>query len=242
MIRFSNEAFYQGQLRTVPDRRRTVERDPIQVSDATDGQRHAAFVVDRPLSWHRLEASPYGKRVNPGEARYIAELVRGLITDHPEHTLGIVAFSEAQQGEIERALNALAAQDPLFRRNLDAALEREDDGQLVGLFVKNLENVQGDERDIIILSVCYGPDARGKMRMNFGPINKGGGEKRLNVVFSRAKRHMAVVSSIDPEQITNLYNDGAHCMKRYLQFARAALEVRNCPAQYLQQVVVAQGL
>ena len=131
LIRFSNEAFYQGQLRTVPDRRRTVERDPIQVSDATDGQRHAAFVVDRPLSWHRLEASPYGKRVNPGEARYIAELVRGLITDHPEHTLGIVAFSEAQQGEIERALNALAAQDPLFRRNLDAALEQEDDGQLV---------------------------------------------------------------------------------------------------------------
>ncbi len=222
LIRFSNQAFYQGQLRTVPDRRRTVERDPIRVTDPTDGQRHAAFVVDRPLSYHRLDDAPYAKRVNPGEAHYIAELVRGLLTDHPAHTLGIVAFSEAQQGEIERALGGLAGKDPLFRRTLDAAIEREDDGQLVGLFVKNLENVQGDERDIIILSVCYGPDAHGKMRMNFGPINKGGGEKRLNVVFSRAKRHMAVVSSIDPEQITNLYNDGAHCMKRYLQFAQAA--------------------
>ncbi len=64
---------------------------------------------------------------------------------------------------------------------------REEDDQFCGLFVKNLENVQGDERDIIILSVCYGPDANGRMLMNFGPINQRGGEKRLNVIFCRAQ-------------------------------------------------------
>lgn len=222
LIRFSNQAFYAGRLLTVPDRLRAVERDPIEVSDPEAGDANAACVLDRPISFHRLQRSPYTSRTNAGEARYIARLVRGILRSGSQLTLGIVAFSEAQQGAIEAALSALAASDPVFRRELDEAQEREDDGQLVGLFVKNLENVQGDERDIILLSVCYGPDASGKMRMNFGPINKGGGEKRLNVVFSRARRHMAVVSSIDHAAITNQYNDGALCLRRYLRYAEAA--------------------
>ena len=81
-------------------------------------------------------------------------------------------------------------------RALEAELERTDDGQFVGLLVKNLENIQGDERDIVIMSVCYGPDSTGKTRMNFGPINMSGGEKRLNVAFSRAKLNMVLVSSM----------------------------------------------
>ncbi len=84
----------------------------------------------------------------------------------------MVAFSQAQQSAIESALNALAATDRDFRGLLDLEEEREEDGQFVGLFVKNLENVQGDERDVIILSVCYGPGANGRMLMNFGPINQ----------------------------------------------------------------------
>src|SRR6185436_7137293 len=91
-----------------------------------------------------------------------------------------------------------------------------------GLFVKNLENVQGDERDIIILSICYGCDENGRMLMNFGPINQRGGEKRLNVIFSRAKHHMAVISSIRHHAITNDYNDGANSLKNFLQYAEAA--------------------
>jgi predicted DNA-binding WGR domain protein len=79
--------------------------------------------------------------------------------------------------------------------------------------------VQGDERDIIIMSVCYGFDSRKKMIMNFGPINKKGGEKRLNVIFSRAKKHMAVVSSIRHHNITNEYNEGANYFKRFLQYS-----------------------
>src|SRR5207237_2463525 len=81
---------------------------------------------------------------------------------------------------------------------------------------------QGDERDIVILSVCYGPGPTGKMLMNFGPINQNGGERRLNVAFSRAKQHMAVVSSIRDHAITNDYNDGARCLKNYLRYAEAA--------------------
>ena len=83
-----------------------------------------------------------------------------------------------------------------FAARLEAEYVREEDDQFCGLFVKNLENVQGDERDIILLSICYGPDANGRMLMNFGPINQRGGEKRLNVIFTRARHHMAVVSSI----------------------------------------------
>jgi hypothetical protein len=146
-------------------------------------------------------------------------------------TLGIVAFSEAQQGEIENALRELGDEDHEFRARCEAEQEREEDGQHVGLFVKNLENVQGDERDIIVISICYGPDPRGKMLMNFGPINKTGGEKRLNVIFSRAKHHVAVVSSIRWTAITNDYNDGAACLRNYLRYAEAMSTGATAEAQ-----------
>ncbi len=218
LIRFSNEAFYRGRLWTVPDRTVPAER-PAICATAPDGERNAPQVLDRAISFHHLTDGVYAQRRNGPEAHYIAGLVRGLLGSGL--TIGVVAFSEAQQSEIERALEQLAEGDPAFRRLLEAEVEREDDGQLVGLFIKNLENVQGDERDIILLSICYGPDPAGRMVMNFGPINKGGGEKRLNVVFSRAKRHMAVVSSITHTAIHNHYNEGAACFRKYLAYAEA---------------------
>lgn len=118
-------------------------------------------------------------------------------------------------------MQRLAQDDAEFRDRLDAEWEREIEGQFVGLLVKNLENIQGDERDIVILSVCYGYGPNGKMLMNFGPINKSGGERRLNVAFSRAKHHMAIVSSIQHADVTNDYNDGANCLKNYLRYAEA---------------------
>ena len=149
-------------------------------------------------------------------------MLRDILAQGTGKTIGIVAFSEAQQSEIETALNDLARDDKGFARQLDAEYERERDGEFIGLFVKNLENVQGDERDIILLSICYAPPASGKMRMNFGPINKVGGEKRLNVIFSRAKENMIVVSSITSEQITNDYNAGANALKTFLRYAQLA--------------------
>jgi AAA domain/REase_MTES_1575 len=221
LIAFSNRVFYDGKLLTVPSVTRTVQRGPIVARTASDGVPGAEALLERAISYHRLEDSPYEQRRNSGEARYIAELLRALLRANTGKTIGVVAFSEAQQDEIESALRSLGALDPEFAARYEAEMEREEDGQHVGLFVKNLENVQGDERDIIVISVCYGPDPSGRMLMNFGPINKTGGEKRLNVIFSRAKHHLAVVSSIGWSSITNEYNDGANCLRNYLRYAQA---------------------
>jgi hypothetical protein len=222
LISFSNAAFYRGRLLTVPE----VALPPADVAEIAvqspdEGGGNVDRLLERPLSFHFLEDGVYEHRRNPSEAQYIARLVRGLLSRQGGLSIGIVAFSEAQQGEIEEALRELARTDDEFRDRLDAEWEREEEGQFVGLLVKNLENIQGDERDIIILSVCYGYTADRKMLMNFGPINQQGGERRLNVAFSRAKKYMALVTSIRHAAITNDYNDGARALKNYLRYAEA---------------------
>jgi hypothetical protein len=226
LISFSNWAFYDGRLLTVPDWRRlegtTAEATAGDVAVRESGEADpAALLQSRPVSFHLLPGNTYDKRRNRAEADYIARLVAQLLKRRTGHSLGVIAFSEAQQDEIDAALQRLAGDDEEFRRLLDEELQREVDGQFVGLLVKNLENIQGDERDIIILSICYGRAPTGKMLMNFGPINKSGGEKRLNVAFSRAKQHMAVVSTIRHGEITNEYNEGANCLRNYLRYAEA---------------------
>jgi hypothetical protein len=221
LISFSNAAFYNRKLLTIPDVQiqsgcKAVDTAGIESPDA-----NVTCTLERPVSFHYLPNGIYEDRTNSTEATYIARLIRGLLKKKTGMSFGVVAFSEAQQGEIENALQSLAGDDAEFREQLDAEFTREEDDQFGGLFVKNLENVQGDERDVIILSVCYGYDRQKKMLMNFGPINKIGGEKRLNVVFSRARRHMVVVSSIRHTAITNEYNDGANCLRRYLEYADA---------------------
>ena len=222
LISFSNWAFYDGRLLTVPEERLpSPDRKPLIVFKADDAEWGARELLDRSISFHRMQHGVYDRRRNRAEADYIAQLVGELLRRQCGKSIGIVAFSEAQQDEIEGALQRLAQEDAAFRDLLDTEWEREVDGQFVGLLVKNLENIQGDERDIIILSVCYGYGSNGKMLMNFGPINKTGGERRLNVAFSRAKHHMAVISSIQSTDITNEYNDGANCLKNYLRYAEA---------------------
>jgi hypothetical protein len=222
LISFSNAAFYQGRLRTVPDVAMLPEGlQRIHVQTAAEGTDNVKRLLDRPVSYHFLQHGVYLARRNLAEADYIAHLVRGLLARALGLSIGIIAFSEAQQDAIEQALARLAHEDDTFRARLEAEWEREQDGQFVGLLVKNLENIQGDERDVILLSVCYGQGPTGKMLMNFGPINQQGGERRLNVAFSRAKQHMAVVASIRHEAITNDYNDGARALKNYLRYADA---------------------
>jgi predicted DNA-binding WGR domain protein len=222
LISFSNAAFYSGNLFTIPDRQRAMDNQAeIQVTAAEQGAANVDALLARSISFHFMEHGLYEDRTNPAEAAYIAQLVRGLLKRQDHLTMGIVAFSEAQQAEIESALNLLAGEDSDFAGRLETEYAREENGVFCGLFVKNLENVQGDERDIIIMSVCYGHDAGGRMLMNFGPINQRGGEKRLNVIFSRSKHHMALISSIRYQEITNDYNDGAGSLKNFLQYAEA---------------------
>lgn len=227
LISFSNAAFYDGQLVTIPDQGLPVTGEtPAPLRSDEDGAASLAVarLRARPISLHRVGDGLYAERANQPEAELIAAMVRELLDKGDGKSIGIVAFSEAQQSCIENALDRLAASDREFGAKLEDEYNREDDGEFNGLFVKNLENVQGDERDIIILSICYAPNAKGKMVMNFGPINQRGGEKRLNVIFSRARHHMAVVTTIEAEAITNTHNDGAMALRTFLAFARARAE------------------
>ena len=220
LISYSNHAFYEAGLLTIPDKTIHHNSKPlIEVQQPEEGSINASYLLNGSISFHYLPNSIYENRSNISEAKYIASLLKKLLLDNVEDTIGIVAFSQEQQGIIEEAIDNLALTDKAFEDVLEKAYNRKDEGQFTGLFVKNLENVQGDERDIIIMSVCYGHDSNKKMLMNFGPINRKGGEKRLNVIFSRAKKHMAIVSSIRYNHITNDYNDGANYFKRFLHYA-----------------------
>lgn len=232
LISFSNHAFYNAGLLTIPDK--TIhhqEKQAIVVQKAEEGTQHASALFDRSISYHFLQDGLYEKRANLDEADYIAHMVREILNRNVPESIGIVAFSQEQQHAIEDALTRLASTDKNFESRLEAAYTRTEEDQFIGLFVKNLENVQGDERDIIIMSVCYGFDRKKKMIMNFGPINKKGGEKRLNVIFSRAKKHMAIVSSIKHFNIKNEYNAGANYFKKFLHYAELISEGNTATAR-----------
>ena len=126
--------------------------------------------------------------------------------------MGVVTFSSAQQSDIEKLLTKEIAQKKLEA----AAYEREEP-----IFVKNLENVQGDERDVILFSVCYGPDATGRVSLNFGPLNQAGGWRRLNVAVSRAREEMVVFSTMTSGMIdlSKTSSKGVAGLKAFLAFA-----------------------
>lgn len=222
LISFSNAAFYGGELYTIPDRQLALrDSGETRIKTPEEAATLVPQLLSRPISFIHCEAMPYENRRNAGEAASIAQIVRTLLSSETKLSIGIAAFSEAQQGEIESALDSLAEADPAFALLLEAEYVREEDDQFCGLFVKNLENIQGDERDIILMSVCYGRDVNGRILMNFGPINQRGGEKRLNVIFSRARQHMVLLSSLRHSDITNDYNDGANALKNFLHYAES---------------------
>lgn len=243
LISYSNHAFYFGQLLTVPDKMiHSGIKAPIIVNAGQAAFPNIDLMADRTISFHYLPDSVYEKRANKDEAVYIAELVREFLKRKVKETIGIVAFSMEQQHAIENALYALSSRDKEFGTLLEQAFNRQENDQFAGLFVKNLENVQGDERDIIIMSICYGYDRNKKMRMNFGPVNRKGGEKRLNVIFSRSKQHMAVVSSIKHTDITNDYNDGANYLKLFLQYAEeVSTGNMNTARSILDRLILKKG-
>ena len=132
-----------------------------------------------------------------------------------DDSVGVVALSRAQADLIEN----LIEQGRLSRRHLD---ERFSEDVRERFFVKNLENVQGDERDHMILSIGYGRTPAGAVPNRFGPINNEGGERRLNVAVTRARKSMTVVHALRPEDITST-TPGAQQLRRYLEYARNPL-------------------
>lgn len=197
LIAFSNQHFYDSRLVTFPA---TVVHDVhlgVRLHYVPDG------VYDRG-----------GRRDNRREAEVVAELVVAQLKSQPQRTVGVIAFSQAQMWAIESQLDR--------RRRADPSLERFfSDDRLESVFVRNLETVQGDERDVIFLSVGYGRDADGRPSLNFGPLNRAGGEKRLNVAVTRAREKLVLVSSIRacdiPVRAT--LSEGVHLLRRYLDYA-----------------------
>lgn len=196
LITYSNYRFYDGELLTFPG----------AVHDAPDlGVKlfQVGGVYQRG-----------GSRTNPIEARFVVDRVRHHRRENPGLSIGVVAFSAAQEDCILAEVDRQA--------DLHPELEglRSDD-RLNGFFVKNLENVQGDERDIIIFSVGYGPDENGKFQLNLGPLTRAGGWRRLNVAITRAKRLVEVVASIGPEDISPASESpGVRHLRGYLDFAK----------------------
>ncbi|HVC35659.1 MAG TPA: DUF3320 domain-containing protein [Chloroflexota bacterium] len=197
LIAFSNHHFYDGRLITFPS----------PTTDSTD--RGVRFVATPDGVYDRG-----GSRTNRIEARRIGDLVIAHAETRPEKSLGVVAFSQAQM---------LAILDDLeLRRRQRPDLEpffREDGSE--PFFVKNLETVQGDERDVIFFSVGYGKDRTGKMTASFGPLNRAGGERRLNVAVTRARELVTFVSSIQPEDIdvSGTRSIGVRLLRQYMEFA-----------------------
>lgn len=159
------------------------------------------------IEYHKVDGCWEGK-INRVEAEAVADRIFRLWQEHPGKEIGIVTFNAPQQ---------MLILDLLEERAVKAAISLP-----ASLFVKNIENVQGDEKDIIIFSVGYAPDKKGKLIMQFGSLNARGGENRLNVAITRAREKIIVVSSVWPDQLQtdDLKNDGPKLLRSYLEFAR----------------------
>lgn len=198
LIRYSNHYFYDDRLLTFPSALGTRRGLGIQSIYLPDG---------------RFEAG--GSRTNRVEADKVANIVFELMeTQPPTESIGVVALSRAQADLIQELIDVRRLSDRRFD-------ERFAEGTHERFFVKNLENVQGDERDHVILSVGYGPTTgSGAVPNRFGPVNIEGGHRRLNVAVSRARRSMTVVHSLRPEDIRSEVQ-GAKLLRRYLEFLRS---------------------
>lgn len=149
---------------------------------------------------------------NPKEAQFVAQRVIHHLDHRPGKSIGVVAMSSAQRDAISNALTmARSARPELEQHFVESRLD--------GIFVKSLEEVQGDERDVIVISVGYGPDDSGTVYRNFGPINKKGGERRLNVAITRARELTEVVASMSAGDIGDLPSAGGRHLRRYLDYA-----------------------
>ena len=205
LIAFSNEHYYSNKLCTFPS--------------ASNSPRLGVKFVFVPDGRFSRTDKGKGPRVNEVEARalvdYVCETVRK--PDYKKRSLGIVTFSMPQQKLILQLLEERRAADHV----LEQILPEEGEG---AYFVKNLENVQGDESDVILFSVGYAPDENGRFTMNFGPLNLAGGERRLNVAVTRAKEQVVVFSSIRGSQIDageggRTKAVGAGHLKAFLEYA-----------------------
>jgi very-short-patch-repair endonuclease len=198
LIAFSNHRYYGGGLVTFP-------------SPVTE---------DRAVSFHHIKGvyEKGGARINKAEAKaLVADVVARLKLPsfrESKLTVGVVTFNTEQMNLIEDLLDEERRKDPSLEPYFSEM-------ELEPLFVKNLESVQGDERDIMYFSMTFGPDLTGAVSMNFGPMNRDGGERRLNVAITRARHELRVFSSLKAEQLdlSRIHAAGVRDLKHFLEFA-----------------------
>jgi hypothetical protein len=179
LIEFSNKHFYASRLQSLPGH---------------PSRRRATA----PLRLVRVDGA-YVERRNRAEAQKVVEIVAELLSRASPPSIGVACFNLTQRETILEALDEAGARDPAFAQRLAVARVRRGEGSFEGLFVKNLENVQGDERDHIIISTTYGRDQEGRFYRRFGPLAMMGGGRRLNVLVTRAREQIHIVTSIPSE-------------------------------------------
>jgi very-short-patch-repair endonuclease len=196
LISFANTAFYSNSLITFPSSEHGYDLG-VKFVHVPDG------LYDRG-----------GTRSNIREAEITAELVFEHFRHHPNRSLGVIAFSDAQATEIRDQIDRMRRNNPSMELFFK-------EGKHDEFFVKSLENVQGDERDVIFFSIGYGKAPDGSLHMNFGPLSKNGGERRLNVAITRAKYHVKLISSLLPQDIPleRTQSIGIHRLRDYMEMA-----------------------
>lgn len=197
LIAVSNNAFYDGNLFVFP---------------SPDAEK-----TKTGLHYHHLPETTYdrgGSRKNRKEAEIVVERVMEHARERPDQSLGVATFSSAQQEAIREQLEVMRRRDPSCESFFNAHPSEP-------FFVKNLESVQGDQRDVIFISVGYGRAQDGRVSMNFGPLNSEGGERRLNVLTTRAKFRCEVFTNLRAEDIdlNRTRARGVEVLKQYLKFA-----------------------
>ena len=198
LIAFSNHNFYDRDLIIFPS--------PYHTSDL--------YGVKNTY----IENARFINNSNQEEATAIAEAVKNHLLYFPNESLGIVAMNIHQTDLIDKLIEQLRKDDPLLQQAYEMSLSSDEP-----IFIKNLENVQGDERDVILISTTYGPcEYGGKTFQRFGPINAAAGWRRLNVLFTRSKKRMHVFTSMRPEDVvpTDTSSRGLHALKNFLSYAK----------------------
>ena len=210
LINFSNYTFYDGRLQLIPP----AVPDPRNLP---------------PLEWISVNGL-WKNNCNLPEAEQVIDLILQLIRRPDSPSIGIVTFNFYQQelikDLIDQKLEYLAEVNKELYQLLESSLSKTEEEEFQGLFVKNIENVQGDERDIIIFSIGYAKNPQGKLISHFGLLNQKGGENRLNVAITRARLKNYIVCSFLPAdlKVEEAINPGPKLLKKYLTYARKVSE------------------
>jgi hypothetical protein len=226
LIQFSNHSFYNGRLQPIPGHPKN--RTPVP-----------------PLRLDRVKGL-YEDRINVPEAERVVQIVDELLRRAQPPSIGIACFNLVQRDLINELLEERAADDPVFASRLAVARQRRGDNSFENLIVRNLENVQGEERDHMIISTTYGPDARGRFFRRFGPLGRAGGGRRLNVLVTRARQEVHLVTSVPREVYAaaeplpqGTQPNGAWLLFEYLRYAErleSAYSDNNRLMEEIQQV------